>query len=261
MKRSILTIVVAIFAMATAHQAMAWNNIGHASIAYIAEQHLTPEAKQKCRKYLRHTLPYHASWMDYWRNCEGFEESNYWHSVPVAANNKHYKSESRNATYQVTRICKKMRKYEKLKDSIVCDNLKYLIHMVGDMHCPSHSKYVDEPALKQGRFIFEGKKFKFHTFWDSSIGFCHKGMNCADLQRTYDTLSAEEIAKICEGTPSDWAYTNAVEMREAHQLINPDTDYDELSDEQKARIKAITEKQMLRGGYRLAHILNEIFNH
>ncbi|MBQ5635627.1 MAG: S1/P1 nuclease [Alistipes sp.] len=261
MNRRILTFAVTFVAMVTAYQAKAWNNVGHASIAYIAEQHLTPEAKEQCRKYLKHALPYYASWMDYWRNCKGFEETSSWHGVPVAANNKHYKSESRNAAVQIERICKKMRKYEKLKDSLVCDNLKYLIHMVGDMHCPSHSKYVDEPAFKQGRFILNGKKYKFHTFWDGSIGFYHKGMSCDEIQRKYDTLSSEEIAEICKGTPSDWAYVNAVEMRESHQLINSDTDYDELADEQKDRIRQIAVQQMLRGGYRLAHVLNEIFKY
>lgn len=259
MRNKILTLVVTLLALGSVYKVQAWNNVGHATIAYIAEQHLTPEAKAQCRKYLKHNIPYYASWMDYWRNCKGFEESSAWHSVPVGVNNRHYKSDSRNAAFQITRICKKMRKYEKMKDSLVCDNLKYLIHMVGDMHCPSHTKYVDEPDLKQGRFILNGKKYKFHTFWDGSIGFYHKGMNCEELQRKYDTLSAEEIAEICKGTPSDWAYVNAVEMREAHMLINPGIAYEELNVQEVERARELCVQQMLRGGYRLAHVLNEIF--
>ena len=68
-----MPIAAAVLAVAAIMPAKGWNNVGHSVIAYIAEQHLTPEAKEKCRGYLHHTLPYYASWMDYWRNCAGFE--------------------------------------------------------------------------------------------------------------------------------------------------------------------------------------------
>ena len=76
MKR-LLTIVAIVLSYAATQTVGAWNNIGHATIAVIAERHMTEEAKEKCRSYLKHNLPYYASWMDYWRNCPGFEETHY----------------------------------------------------------------------------------------------------------------------------------------------------------------------------------------
>ena len=58
---------------------MAWGGPGHSIIGYIAENHLTPAAKEKCHHYIRHTLAYEASWMDHWRYCKGFNGTAHWH--------------------------------------------------------------------------------------------------------------------------------------------------------------------------------------
>ena len=108
MKR-LLTLLAVVLAYAATQSASAWNNIGHATIAVIAERHMTEEAKEKCRAYLKHNLPYYSAWMDYWRNCPGFEHTSSWHSVPVDVNNKQIKGEVNNAALQINRICKKMR--------------------------------------------------------------------------------------------------------------------------------------------------------
>lgn len=258
--RKILTFVVAIVALATTQSVRAWNNIGHATIAVIAERNMTPEALEKCRGYLKHTMPYYASWMDYWRNCKGFEETNYWHGFSVDERNEQFPGDTRNAAFQIKRICKKMKKYNRMKDSLVCDNLKYLIHMVGDMHCPVHVKYVNEDALKQRSILNNGKKLGFHSFWDAAIGHFHKGMRCDEIAAKYDTLTDAEIAAICAGTPDDWAKVNAQEMREIYDLLPMGSELTKVSEENNARMREITIQQMLRGGYRLAHVMNTIFS-
>ena len=260
MKR-FLTFVAVLCTIAATHTVKAWNNIGHATIAVIAERHMTEEAKQKCRHYLKHNLPYYSAWMDYWRNCPGFEHTTSWHSVPVDENNKQIKGEVNNAAYQINRICKKMRRYHKLKDSLVADNLKYLIHMVGDMHCPTHTKYSpEEPNLKQRSVKMKGKKLGFHSYWDASIGYYNKGMKCDHIAAKYDTLTEAEIAAICEGAPNDWALANAEQMREIYTLLPVHCEVTELPAQNHERMEQIVRQQALRGGYRLAKILNEIFS-
>lgn len=245
--------------LSVAPSARAWNGTGHSAVACIAEKHLTPEAREKCYRYLHHSLPYYASWQDQWRNCKGFEETHYWHSVPVDAQMRSIKSESRNAAVQITRICKQMKKYRKLKDSIVCDNLKLLIHMVGDMHCPSHSKYTETPEYKPYTVYQNGKKLNMHTFWDSSQSFCHKGWSATDIRDNIDVLTADEIALIQTGTPADWAHQNALDMQETFELLPKGCNVEELSPETVEKITRLSDRQIQRGGYRLAHILNTIF--
>ena len=72
--KNLRNLALLLLTLAVSQNAMAWGKWGHRISAYIAEQHLTEKAASECRRYLKHTLPYHASWQDYWRNCEGFGE-------------------------------------------------------------------------------------------------------------------------------------------------------------------------------------------
>lgn len=258
-KKLLMPIAVAVLTAAAIIPAKGWNNVGHSVIAYIAEQHLTPEAKEKCRGYLHHTLPYYASWMDYWRNCPGFEPTSKTHAVPVDDTFHHLKNDEKNAVYHIIRIQKKMQKYEKMKDSLVCDNLKYLIHLVGDMHCPSHTRYEEQPRYKSYTFLMDGKLSKSHHFWDSSLSMFHSGWRCEDFCRNLDTATPEQIAEICKGTPEDWAHENALAMRETFELLPKDGEFNDVPEETKARMKELSETQAVKAGYRLAAILNAIF--
>lgn len=261
MKRKIIVLFwTAVCIVAATPYVKGWNGVGHSAIAYIAEQHLTPKTERECRRYLKHTLPYYASWMDHWRNCPGFEHTSHWHGVPVDASLQSIRTESNNAANQIRHACKRMKKYRRLSDSLVCDNLKYLIHMVGDMHCPSHTKYVGQPQYKNYNLRVKGKKTRSHSFWDSSPSFFHKGWTCEDFARELDTMSETEIAAICEGTPDDWAHENALAMREIFKLLPAACEYTDLPESDKERMREISDRQIVKAGYRLAAILNGIFD-
>lgn len=44
---------------------------------------------------------------------------------------------------QLTRAIERLRNYRELSDSTVNVNLKYVIHLVGEMHCPGHIYFAD----------------------------------------------------------------------------------------------------------------------
>ncbi|MBQ5691688.1 MAG: hypothetical protein IIV24_09365, partial [Alistipes sp.] len=79
--RRAVAIISAIVMLLTTHKAMAWDSFGHGAIAYVAEQHLSAEAKSEVRRYLKHTLPFYSSWMDHWRAVPPFHPTNMWHGI------------------------------------------------------------------------------------------------------------------------------------------------------------------------------------
>ena len=85
-------------------------------------------------------------------------------------------------------------------------------------------------------------------------------MKCDHIAAKYDTLTEEQIAEICQGTPNDWALVNAEQMREIYTLLPVHSEITEISEQNHARMEEIVRQQALRGGYRLAKILNEIFS-
>ena len=88
MKSMRLILTLCLVAVMGQQSAKAWGTVGHHCAAYIAEQHLTPEAKEKCRYYLQHTLSYYAMWMDRWRGIKQFEAINNGHSIRTTESGK-----------------------------------------------------------------------------------------------------------------------------------------------------------------------------
>lgn len=238
----------------------AWSADAHHIVGHIAEKHLTPEAQYMCQKYLRYSLTYYAVWMDHVANCKGYDHTRVWHGVRFNSKNKVLHLDGNNAVYQSQRLWNEMRNggYKELTDSAVIDNLRFLIHMVGDMHCPSHNYYPEEPDFQPYSIRRNGKKVYFHKFWDRSAGFFNKGWYCDDFEQI-DTYSEKEIKRICKGDVYRWAQINGKDMREVHSLLIKHTELRDMPKENHERMREIVNFQLLRGAYRLAHILNDIF--
>ena len=166
MKKILLLIAI----VATISTAKAWNGYGHSCAAYIAEQHLTPEAKAKCEHYLQHSFVFYASWMDQYRSIEGYTACDLWHSTNIDANYKVVKGKSTTGAYHIERIRKEMAggAYKTMPDSLVKINLQYLIHMIGDHHCPVHVRWNKESHPQY--FYSLKKKGKKPTFLEEVRG-------------------------------------------------------------------------------------------
>ena len=259
-------IICLLLCIVTVLSAQAWSGHTHNVIGHIADQHLSPEAKKKCHHYLRHTLAYSAMWQDYVGLSKEYAESRYWHSVHYDAKNRSLYRDGRNAITHIRRIYDEMKEggYKKLTDSNIVVNLRFLAHMVGDMHCPSHNMYDADPNPQFKRYSIrhKGKKVYWHKFWDrAAVDYFHRGWNCEDYVKHLDKLTEKQIAKIVKGTPEQWAKQNGKDMREPYSLLIRHTELRDMPEENIQRMTEIVDLQILRGGYRLAHIINEIFKY
>ena len=263
--KTLRNLAMALLMLAVSQSAMAWGGKGHHISAYIAERHLTAEAKQKCQHYLKHNLPHYSSWQDYWRHSDPFKEISYWHSTYFNKdfNVVGYKGDiTRDATYQVDRIAKEMLKggYKNLSDSIVALNLKLLIHMVVDMHCPSHIVFSKDSGLRGSSLYVKGKKSSHHTFWDASPGILHPKWKADQFVEAYDTYSPKQIKKISKGSVAKWSKLNARNMVKTYDYWEKGDEYRKLSKEKRKEIEQTVHEQLAFAGYRLAGLLNKIFS-
>ena len=262
MKR-ITTLALLCVAFLGVQSAMAWGGWGHHITAYIAEHHLTPEAKAKCQHYLKHNLPHYSSWQDYWRNSHPFEEITHWHMNRV---NKDFETigsggkVSRDAVTQINRIVKEMEKgkYKQMSDSLVAVNLKLLIHMVGDMHCPSHVVYTKDFGLPKPSMKIKGKKCGHHKFWDASPQYMHPKWKADRFVKAYDTYTPKEIKKICKGTPYKWAVTSLPNAERTFELTPKGSNVQKYTKDERVEMRRISDEEILKAGYRLAALLNDV---
>ena len=271
MKRVILSLLVAIFALSVSFEAKAWGTVAHHAAVYIAEQNLTPTTKKEIRKYLNHSLTYYATWMDHYRSTIPYEPLDWWHNVAVDDKNNIVELDGHSGYVQSTRIINEMKDYKNLSDSINALNIKLLTHMIVDLHCPSHNRYLAPPfdwkkpkwapGYSQGlKFKYKGKKQGYHGFWDNSPAIFHKGWQCDKFNEVLGNLTKKEVKKVCKGTLTDWVKQSVKDNRASFKYIVAGEDFAKIPKEQHDEMVALADQQLQRAGYRLAYVLNNIFD-
>lgn len=265
----ILTVLLAVVLFAS-QSASAWSGKGHAVVGYIADCNLTPKARKMCQKYLGNTLSYHASWMDKVRYTDAYHHTARWHSVGVkdgefmpsnlTGSKARYDTPMQKDDYgaaKLEQLQKQLRSYRTLSDSTVAVNLKFIIHIVGDLHCPGHIFYADQS--QQYRIKIGGKSTHFHSCIDRSYSRYHKGVAPGEFYDSYCRLTKREIKALCKGDMESWIRENESLYRECYRILPPGVEYDDLPAESLLRLQEITDRLHRDAGYRLAHIINEIF--
>ncbi len=264
MKRKISIFVFAIVALFGVQKAMAWGGYGHRAIAYVAEQHLTPNAKAEVHRYLKHSLPWYASWMDHWRAVPPFRPTNNWHGFTATADGEvDWEKGEGKAAAQLKKIMKEMGNgnYKNLPDSLVRHHLLILVHSLPDMHCPVHVGFhsKDFPQYKY-QLTYKGKPYSKHKFWDSAPAFMRKNWTLEKYAAEVDNITPKQVKQFIKKGNFDYWYRDIIKQAHRMYTITPaDKDIARLTDEEKASVLALADEIAMKSAYRLAYVLNEIF--
>jgi hypothetical protein len=258
--------IVLIIALAVSVNAMAWGGFGHRSIAELAERNLTPEAKANIEKYTKGTpLADYSVWMDLVRkdHPEYAYATRGWHASIVDTECKTSQDirnkyrQGRDAVTGLLEFEQLFKEREKMSDSAVMFAIKSIVHMVADMHCPAHVRFVD--FENQGKFPikFFGKNTTLHKVWDTRVlTRYHKGWSYKEYGQKLDNLSRGKIKRVTNGWVEDW-------LEESGRLVRPIIykvkEGDELDDDFMAWGYLLAESQAQKAGYRLAKVLNTFF--
>lgn len=252
-----------------AQSAKAWHNFAHGAIAYMAEQHLTPQAQEKCDYYLRHTLAHYASWMDSWRGVAKFDSVNCSHGSMAQADGVNidfsYGTPAGEVVGHLVNALAELGdgKYKNLPDSVVRQRLINMVHYVPDMFCPAHVNFPESVHPKQSAHkLFEkGKKLAYHRFWDRSLGREGRvNWIYERLAAEVDVISKKQAAELQSGTLEDWGRDIVRLAQRSRELVPIGTDVAYMSDIQNADVRDLTYEAAVMGAYRLAYVLNTIFS-
>lgn len=263
MRTKRLIAVLCLVAAMGVQSAMAWGGFGHGCMVYVAEQHLTPEAKEKCQYYLRHSLAYYASWMDSWRGSLHFKSVNGGHSNKTTKDGYGIITK-KGAMGHLVKTLNELGNgnYKNLPDSVVRQRLINLIHYLPDMHCPSHvsisKKKFPQYAEKKGYFN-NGKATRYHTLWDASPAFGRKGWEVEDYAKNVDKISRKQAQAWQSGTLVEWGRDIAKGGHLGYELLPDGTDVKKMNKKDQKAMMAHCDKMAMMGAYRLAYVLNTIF--
>lgn len=189
MNRSIARPLAALLALALSgipSLALAWGRTGHALVAELAEPDLTGPARRQIDALLATepgaTLPGIASWADELRKNDADlgKRTARWHYVNLGESDCHYEPprDCRNGDCEVEAL--------NAQTAILADRtlpaaqrlqaLKFVVHLVGDMHQPLHSGYARDKGGNDVQVNVDGDGSNLHALWDSGL-LRHTGLD------------------------------------------------------------------------------------
>ncbi len=249
-------------------EAQAWGRRVHATIAYIAEQHLTPEAKAKVNEILGgKSMVYYGSWLDdnkpemlipVSRPYKGKMERTIPHTFKANEKCKVKHEPQHECIDIIDKSIAQLKHYRDLDDSTRMVAMQCLIHLVGDMHCPAHVLFDDGRDRRIGGFnvVYNGKETKYHKMWDSQIVDVAFAGGVADLAYIADRSDEAQIAKIQKGSATDWGNDIIDRTKDAVWSVQAG---DELDRKFTNAQRELAVDQIQRAGYRLAKVMNDLF--
>lgn len=253
------TLLILIICLLPTKSLFAWGQKGHDVTAYIAECHLTPEAATKVYKVLSgHSPVYYSNWMDIASHTPEYADSRTWHYFNIDEGmtretmRKNPKGDILTATAELIENLKNG-DLDARQEALA---LKMLIHLVGDMHCPMHVGHLSDAGGNRIPVKMFDTSTNLHSVWDTQLPEAVHRWSYTEWQHQIDRLNKEQIALLQAGEPKDWVDENF----EICTYIYEDTPEETIiSYDYVDKYTPVIEMQFLRGGYRLAKLLNEIY--
>lgn len=273
-----LALFAAVFAATAAH---AWNATGHMVVAAIAQANLSPEAAAECKRLLAVGADLPGSddfvsvgpWADDIRNQR--RETGPWHYKDI-----YFRPDGKPATNQPDEVnaVTKIREFTAIvgdhskSDAERADALRFLIHLVGDIHQPLHAtsrETDDKPRGDKGGNDYQirppdgsdvGPK-NLHSLWDSGVGLIPnhprdeaRAAALDEAQKLMKDLPKSSLNNEDDGNPDDWAEESfEIAKKDVYSTPvgkSPSADY-------VAKSQVIVANRLALAGYRLADLLNK----
>jgi len=236
-----------------------WGDKGHEIIAYIAQKHLTEQAREQVQGLLKDSSFVEAG---IWPDHEG-------RKIPDM-NPFHYVNFPEDATtYDRSRDCpdgncviEAISWYQRVMvDKEAPLNvrriaLRYVIHLIGDIHQPLHAGYRKDRGGNDIYVSFRGREMSLHKLWDSGLLESEESSAAKIANRINTRLTSKELREWQGGSPALWALESFEFARTCAYRV-PETG--KITEEYSRRAMSVIEERLAQAGIRLAWILNQAF--
>jgi len=249
----------AVIASAISFQALGWGQTGHRVSGAIAERYLTPKAQAAINELLvNEDLAEVSTYPDEMRsNPSEFwqKTANPWHYVNIHEGKKYDDlgaPPEGDAVTALEMFSKQLiNKQTSLEDKQLA--LKFIVHIIGDLHQPFHSGTDIDHGGNKIKVNFFWEDSNIHRVWDSGL---------IDRQKlSYTEWTIRLNRKISAQQAKDWMETNPkVWLAESTKLragLYPEKD--ELSWSYQYQNLPIVKQRLQMAGVRIAAYLNELY--
>ena len=255
LKRYFFLIILVFTSFSSLDNLLVWGSIGHKVVGEIAERKLNPSVKLIVNDLLDgESMSSASTWADEIKSDPKYQKHSPWHYVNMPLD-KEYTDIQKNPNGDIVTTLKKCIRVLKDPGSDKSDKafyLKFLIHLVGDIHQPLHTGMFEDRGGNDIKLSFLGKPTNFHIVWDVHI---IQSLNMDYLQLTDELMNLKETSFSLD--PDHWVYETHQDVKvlyaEIKNIDNIDNNYI------NNKIPFIKHK-LFKAGSTLAGILNDIFS-
>lgn len=263
LKRLFACSLIVIVLSAQPFRSYAWGQLGHRIVGEIADSYLTEKAKAEIRKILgNESIAIASNWPDFIKSDSNYKYLDVWHYINFDKNLNYaqfsevLKRDTAVDAYTQLQIVISKLKQKKLKKEEKVFYLRMLIHIVGDIHQPLHVSPAGTTGGNAIKVQWFNEPSNLHRVWDSDL-IDQQQLSYTEYTASINHITATERKKLQNAPMSRWLFESYSLAQDIHNEItetNPRLGYRYNFDH-----IATLNRQLLKGGVRLAGLLNAIF--
>lgn len=234
-----------------------WGQNGHRIVGDIAADYLTPDARKEIDRILGpESMAIASTWMDKIKSDPAYDHTHDWHWVTIP-NGMTYKETEKNPNGDLINSIRTF--IQELKTGSLSSEeeekkLKMLIHLIGDIHQPLHVGNGEDRGGNDTEVEWFHDDSNLHRVWDSEM--------IDDTQLSYTEFSTA-INHPTDQQIENWQNTDVIdwanEAKHLREQVYDLPENHEIGYKYQYKNRDLLDRQLLKGGVRLAGILNEIY--
>lgn len=262
MNRSLLQWALSCLLLVLPLSAAAWDEHTHEVIACLATKNLTPKTRKQVERILGGAMADHATWLNTQKRA--IKGCDVWHNILLDENNHPIKS-GQDGLSKIAEQEKVLRNRKSYSLMEVATALKSLIHIVSDMHCPSHVLFQDIPRSAGFKFATTNNRtdnfaqrgtISWYNFWNDKYSTNRRGFSTEWSAYDLSVYAERNKAEWAKGSPNEWAEEQGRECRPLYAIF---TEGRVIGPEVTNSLEDMHNRGAARAALRLATLLNNIF--
>ena len=256
------TLALLLFFFYAPVQSFAWGMLGHRIVGEIADSYITSKTRREIRKILgNESIAMSSNWPDFIKSDPSYKHLDTWHYIDFHQKTSRSEMESlldkdtsMNAYTRLLFLQSELKKKDLSKEKKVM-YLKLVIHIMGDIHQPYHVGYHDDRGGNDIKVSWFNKPTNMHTIWDSQL-IEYQQLSYTEYVSAINHTTKEQREEWLKGGLKSWVWDSFTITETLYDDVKPG---DRLSYRYNFDHVETLNNQLVKGGVRLAEVLNQIF--
>lgn len=263
MNRAVKAVLIAAICFYIPLNSMAWGLLGHRVVAEVADHHLNGKTRKAIARIIGPgSIAMEANWLDFIKSDPSYKYLYNWHFVNVPSgwsfeqmNNFLQTDTNVNAYNRINFVISELKKKDLPKEKQLL-YLRVLVHVLGDLHQPMHVGHKEDLGGNNIKVTWFNKATNLHALWDEAL-IESQGLSYTEYANAIDHVNKTSFREYTEDNLARWIWGSYQIADKLYADAEKDSKY---SYRYNFDYLSTMNDQLLKGGLRLAKVLNDIFS-